>query len=83
MDVSHSVLCVLYQKNNLGTVGDLLGYSPMLTPPALSLVIYNLTTLCLNGTLSCVDFMEVIIDFMEVTMGEGAPGWLSWERVRL
>ena len=23
--------------------------------------IYNLTTLCLNGTLSCVDFMDVIM----------------------
>ena len=24
------------------------------------ITIYNLTTLCLNGTLSCVDFMDVI-----------------------
>ena len=41
------------------------GYSPMLTPPiphlAYKAAIYNLTTLCLNKTLSCVDFMDVIM----------------------
>ena len=35
----------------------------MLTPPILynKSAIYNLTTLCLNGTLQCVDFMDVIM----------------------
>ena len=49
----------------LGTIFLFCGYSPMLTPPilhlALSYYIYNLTTLCLNGTLPCVDFMDVIM----------------------
>ena len=33
--------------------------------------LYNLTTLCLNGTLSCVDFMDVI---MEDIPFPGVPG---------
>ena len=42
------------------------GYSSMLTLPILYLEqscykLYNLTTLCLNGTLSCVDFMECVM----------------------
>ena len=42
------------------------GYSSMLTLPILYLEqscyrLYNLTTLCLNGTLSCVDFMECVV----------------------
>ena len=28
------------------------------------LYIYNLTTLCLNGTLSCVDFMDVAMGYI-------------------
>ena len=28
---------------------------------AVAFAIYNLTTLCLNGTLPCVDFMDVIM----------------------
>ena len=44
------------------------GYSPMLTPPRYYIyhkaAIYNLTTLCLNGTLPCVDFMDVIMGDM-------------------
>ena len=37
-------------------------YCPMLTPPILLFslkVLYNVATLCLSGTLSCVDFMDV------------------------
>ena len=42
------------------------GYSSMLTLPILYLEqscyrLYNLTTLCLNGTRSCVDFMECVM----------------------
>ena len=36
----------------------------MLTKPILlfnRMPLYNLTTLCLNGTLSCVDFVDVIM----------------------
>ena len=36
----------------------------MVTPPVLYLelkLIYNLTILCLNGALPCVDFMNIII----------------------
>ena len=42
------------------------GYSSMLTLPILYLEqscyrLHNLTTLCLNGTRSCVDFMECVM----------------------
>ena len=54
------------------------GYSPMLTPPILYLaqikaIIYNLTTLCLNGTLPYVDFLvlswEICPDYCLLSLG--------------
>ena len=41
--------------------------------------IYNLTTVCLNGTLSCVDFMDVIMGgcvYPGSTSGQGAASAL-------
>ena len=35
------------------------GYSPMLLTVLYLAATYILTTLCLNGTLPCVDFMDV------------------------
>ena len=32
--------------------------------------IYNVTTLCLNWTLPCVDFMDVIMGDIPVTLGK-------------
>ena len=42
---------------------EIQGYSPMLTSPRLYLArsCYNLTTLCLNGTLPCVFFVDVTL----------------------
>ena len=37
----------------------LFSYSPMLTRVYYLAYLYNLSTLCLNGTLSCVNFMDV------------------------
>ena len=42
----------------------------MLTPPVLYLaqikLLYNLTILCLDGTLSCADFVDVIMGDIRV-----------------
>ena len=35
------------------------------------LLIYNLTTLCLNGTLPCVDFLEVIMGDIPISVTHG------------
>ena len=53
------------EKQLHGNAADnIQGYSSMLTSPILYLTkaaIFNITTLCLNGTLPCVDFMDVIM----------------------
>ena len=58
-------------------------YSPMLTPPIFSInmlyitgLFINLATLCLNGTLSCVDLVDVImgdIPPLQARLGQPPP----------
>ena len=57
------------KKTQLHLVVSLLcefcGYLPMLTPHIFNIkLLYSLSSLCLNRTLSCVDFMDVIMGDM-------------------
>ena len=57
------------------------GDSPMVTPTTILYYTYNLTTLCLNGTLSCENLMNII-------MGDIANFWcwinqsISYQKIK-
>ena len=56
-----SLRFILITHIGLRYFNDLWKLFPHVGPTIFSINCYNLTTLCLNGTLPCVDFMDVIM----------------------